>query len=185
MLNDILRFNKEFVKNREYEKYITNKYPEKKVAIVTCMDTRLIELLPAALGFKNGDIKIIKNAGGIISHPFGSALRSLLIAIYELGVNEVMIIGHTDCGAQQLHSSSIIGHMKERGITEDSFKMLKYCGVNLDNWLDGFKDLESSVRNSVDMVRSHPFVPKDVSVNGFIINSITGELTPVEEVLPE
>ena len=63
------------------------------------MDTRLTELLPAALGIKNGDVKIIKNAGAIISHPFGSVIRSLLVAIYELGVYEVMIFGHTDCVA--------------------------------------------------------------------------------------
>ena len=53
------------------------------------MDTRLTELLPAALGIMNGDVKIIKNEGGVISHPFGSVIRSLMVAIYELGVKEV------------------------------------------------------------------------------------------------
>ena len=64
MLEDILKYNREFVERKGYEKYITNKYPDKKIAIVSCMDTRLTELLPAALGLKNGDVKIIKNAGG-------------------------------------------------------------------------------------------------------------------------
>lgn len=68
---------------------------------MTCMDTRLVELLPAALGLKNGDVKIIKNAGAVISNPFGSAVRSLLIAIFELGVKEIMVIGHTDCDWDQ------------------------------------------------------------------------------------
>lgn len=81
MLEDILEYNKAFVAGKKYEKYITNKYPDKKIAIVSCMDTRLTELLPAALGLKNGDVKIIKNAGGVISHPFGSGVRSLLIEI--------------------------------------------------------------------------------------------------------
>ena len=85
MINEILKFNKEFVANKGYEKFITNKYPDKKIAILSCMDTRLTELLPAALGVKNGDVKMIKNAGGIISHPFGSVIRSLLVAIFELG----------------------------------------------------------------------------------------------------
>ena len=97
MINDILKYNQMFVKNKLYEPYETTKYPDKKLAIVTCMDTRLLELLPAALGIKNGDAKIIKNAGGVISHPFGSAVRSLLIAIYELGVEDILVIGHTDC----------------------------------------------------------------------------------------
>ena len=85
------------MENKAYEPYLTSKYPDKKLAILTCMDTRLIELLPAALGLKNGDAKIIKNAGGVITHPYGSvAVRSLLVAIIELGVEEVMVIGHTD-----------------------------------------------------------------------------------------
>ena len=65
MIEDILEYNKRFVENKGYEKYITNKYPDKKIAILSCMDTRLTELLPAALGM-NGDVKMIKNAGGII-----------------------------------------------------------------------------------------------------------------------
>ena len=65
MIEDILEYNKRFVENKGYEKYITNKYPDKKIAILSCMDTRLTELLPAALGIKNGDVKMIKNAGGI------------------------------------------------------------------------------------------------------------------------
>lgn len=65
MINEILKYNKEFVANKGYEKFITNKYPDKKIAILSCMDTRLTELLPAALGVKNGDVKMIKNAGGL------------------------------------------------------------------------------------------------------------------------
>ena len=63
MIEDILKHNKQFVENKGYEKYITNKYPDKKIAILSCMDTRLTELLPAALGIKNGDVKMIKNGG--------------------------------------------------------------------------------------------------------------------------
>ena len=95
MDNKILKFNKQFVEERRYEQFITSKYPDRKIAIVSCMDTRLVELLPAALGFKNGDIKIIKNAGGTITNPFDSTMRSLLVAIYELGVEWIMVIGHT------------------------------------------------------------------------------------------
>ena len=96
MLEEILEFNKKFVENKGYEKYITNKYPDKKIAILSCMDTRLTELLPAALGIHNGDVKIIKNAGAVISHPFGSVIRSLLVAIIELGVEEIMVSANSD-----------------------------------------------------------------------------------------
>ena len=128
MIDELVSYNREFVKNKGYEKYITNKYPDKKIAIVSCMDTRLTELLPASLGIKNGDVKIIKNAGAIISHPFGSVIRSLMVAIYELGVVEVMIIGHTDCGAKHMNSSEMIEKMKERGIPQERIDMIRYCG---------------------------------------------------------
>lgn len=92
MIDEIMEYNRKFVENKGYEPYITSKYPDKKLAILTCMDTRLLELLPAALGIKNGDAKIIKNAGGVIVHPYGSVVRSLLVGILELGVEEVMVI---------------------------------------------------------------------------------------------
>ena len=107
MIDKILEYNGRFVAEKKYEQFITDKYPNKKIAIVTCMDTRLVELLPAALGFRNGDVKIIKNAGGTITNPFDSTVRSLIVAIYELGVEEVMIIGHTGCGVQGMDSAQI------------------------------------------------------------------------------
>ena len=114
MIEEMLKFNKAFVESKAYEKYATSKYPDKKLAIVTCMDTRLVELLPAALGIKNGDVKMIKVASGTITNPFDSAMRSLLIAIYELGVNEVMIIGHTGCGVQGMNAEEMLHLMKDQ-----------------------------------------------------------------------
>lgn len=179
MINEMLTHNKEFVKKKEYEQYLTSKYPDKKVAIVSCMDTRLTELLPAALGIKNGDAKIIKNAGGVISHPFGSAMRSILIAIYDLDVKEVLVIGHTDCGARYTDGKKMQEKMKEHGITEKDIDLLKYCGVEFDSWLCGFEDLDTSVVKSVEIIREHPLVPDNIEVHGLVIDSETGELTKV------
>ncbi len=180
MIDELLSFNRSFVESKGYEKYITDKYPDKKIAIVTCMDTRLTELLPAALGIRNGDVKMIKNAGGTINHPFGSAMRSLLVAIYELGVKEVMIIGHTDCGVQHMDSELMLKHMRERGVSQDHIDMMEYCDVNLRQWLSGFNDTEEAVRKSVALVRHHPLVPDDITVRGFIMDSVTGELMEIK-----
>ena len=177
MIDEILAYNKKFVEEKGYEKFAASKYPNKKIAIVTCMDTRLVELLPAALGLKNGDVKIIKNAGGVVSSPFGSVIRSLLVAIIELGVEEVMVIGHTDCGVQHIDSEMMIRHMKERGITQESIDLMKYCGVNFEKWLAGFDTVEQSVKENVDLIRNHPLMPKDVKISGYLIDTITGELT--------
>jgi carbonic anhydrase len=179
MIDDILEFNEAFVKNNGYEKYITNKYPDKKTAIVSCMDTRLTELLPAALGMKNGDAKIIKNAGGIISHPFGSAMRSLLIGIYELGVDEILVIGHTDCGARYTDSQVITQKMKARGVEQKNIDLIKYYGIDFESWLGGFLDLDQSIRKSVELIRNHPLVPEEIKVYGLVIDSTTGALRRV------
>ncbi len=98
-IDNILAFNKKFVEEESYKRYETNKYPDKKLAIVSCMDTRLTELLRRNW-LKNGDAKIIKNAGGVISHPFGSVIRSLLVAIYELGVTTIMVMQHRNGGSR-------------------------------------------------------------------------------------
>lgn len=179
MINEIMQYNKAFVKNKEYEKYITSKYPDKKIAIISCMDTRLTELLPVALGLKNGDVKIIKNAGGIITDPFGSEMRSLLIGIYELHVQEILVIGHSDCGARYTDSRKMIEKMKESGITQENINLIKYYGIDFDSWLGGFLNLDSSIMKSVELIRKHPLVPEYIAVYGLVIDSLTGELRKV------
>lgn len=179
MIDEILAFNERFVAEKGYEKFITDKYPNRKIAIVTCMDTRLVELLPAALGFRNGDVKIIKNAGGTITHPFDSTVRSLLVAIYELGVEEVMIVGHTGCGVQGMDSAHMQRLMRERGISEQHITLMKHCGIDLDSWLHGFDDTTAAILETVDLVRNHPLVPDDVVVKGYIMDSTTGALDPI------
>lgn len=181
MIEDMLTFNRQFVQSKAYEAYRTSKYPDKKIAIVTCMDTRLVKLLPAALGLKNGDVKIIKNAGGIITNPFDSTMRSLLVAVYELGVNEVMIIGHTGCGAQEMNAKHMLSSMKQRGVDEEHVSLMRHCGIDLDTWLHGFDDTSAAILETVDLVRNHPLMPKDVTIQGYIINSETGELTVIAE----
>ena len=179
MIDEILRFNRQFVAEKGYEKYATTKYPDKKIAIVSCMDTRLTALLMAALGLRNGDVKLIKNAGGLVVSPFDSAVRSLLVGVYELGVEEIMIVGHTDCGAQHLDSESMIARMLERGVSQDHIAMMRYCGIDFRSWLSGFESPEKAVRESVSLVAGHPLMPGDICVRGFIIDSHTGLLTEV------
>ena len=145
IIEEIIKYNEQFVANKGYEKYLTSKYPDKKLAILSCMDTRLTELLPAALGLKNGDAKLIKNAGGLVISPFDSAMRSLM-----------------------------------RGIHQDVIDTIALCGIDLDHWLEGFHDTEDSVRNTINTIRTHPLVPKDVNLHGYIIDSQTGKLTEVK-----
>lgn len=181
-IESFLEYNKQFVQNKKFTKYETSKYPDRNVAILACMDTRLTKLLPAALGIKNGDVKLIKNAGGIIMSPFDSMMRSLLIAVYELGVNEIMIIGHYDCGVQHMDGELMLSHMEQRGIEKKDIAFLDYCGINVKDWLTGFSCVQESVQKSVELVRTHPLLPKDVIVEGFLMDPATGRVDRLEDV---
>jgi len=175
----IIEFNKKFVESKQYEAYATPKFPDKKIAIVSCMDARLIEILPAALNLKNGDAKIIKTAGAIISHPFGSVMRSLLIAIYSLGVEEILVIGHHDCGMQGFCLERLVAKMTERGIATQTLDTIRNSGVDLNKWLKGFDSAEDSVRETVNNIKKHPLIPSGISVHGFIIDPSTGKLDSI------
>ncbi len=179
MIDDILKFNDAFVANKCYEAHAADKYPGRKLAILTCMDTRLTLLLPAALGLKNGDAKIIKNAGALIMHPYDSAMRSLLVAIYELGVEDIMVVAHTGCGACHMSSAAMTEAMLARGISHGTFDAVTRGGVDLVSWFEGFHDTEASVRRTVQTIVEHPLVCEGISVYGFIIDSATGQLTRV------
>ena len=178
MIDQILSFNRDFVARKAYEPFVTDKFPAKKLAVLTCMDTRLTELLPQALGLRNGDAKIIKNAGGLVLSEGDSAIRSLLVAVYELGVEEVMVVHHSGCGACHMTYDEFRPHMVERGIPAQTLAEWEARGVAY--WLEGFHDTEASVRRTVDAVRSHPLMPRDVTVRGFIIDSQTGALTEID-----
>lgn len=180
MIDKIIEFNKQFVASKSYEQYITDKYPNKRLAVLSCMDTRLTELLPAALGLKNGDAKIIKNAGGLVISAFDSAIRSLIVAVYELGVNEIMVVAHSNCGACHMSFEHFHHEMLARGISDQTLDTIRKCGINLNAWLEGFKDTPESVRRTVETIKTHPLMPKDIIVRGFIIDSETGELSEIE-----
>ena len=176
-IDQVIAYNREYVAAKGYEKHLTDIYPNRKLAVLSCMDTRLSVLLQDALGLKNGDAKIIKNAGAIVPSMWDSAMRSIIVAVYELGVTEIMVVAHTSCGA--CHMS--FGHFKEemlrRGISE---RELSRSDIDLDAWLEGFHDTEKSVRDTVAAIVNHPLMPRDVSVRGFIIDSATGQLTEIK-----
>lgn len=176
LLNEILQYNDQFVHEKEYEKYQTDKFPDKKMVVMSCMDTRLVELLPKAMNLKNGDIKHIKTAGAVVSHPFGSAMRSILVAVHELKADEVFVVGHYDCGMSSINADAMIEKMIDRGISAETIKTMENSGIDLKNWLRGFNDVSESVKSSVDIIRNHPLIPNDIFVHGLVISPETGRL---------
>ncbi|MDF0606044.1 carbonic anhydrase [Neisseriaceae bacterium TC5R-5] len=175
-LSALLEHNRAFTENREYEQFKTDRFPDKGLAVLACMDARLVELLPKAMGLKNGDAKLIKNAGALITHPWGSVMRSLIVAIYELRADEVCVVAHRDCGMRALNPNKILQHAMERGISEETIATLRAAGIDLDNWLKGFENVCDSVRHTVQTIRNHPLMPKDIPVHGLVIHPSTGRL---------
>lgn len=178
-LEEILEFNKSFVENKEYEIYRTSKEPDKKILILSCMDTRLTDLLPRALNIKNGDVKIVKNAGASIMHPFGSIVRSIIVAVYEFNVDEIFVIGHHSCGMCNLNTDSLLNKILDRGISIETIETLENGGIDIKKWLHGFDSVEKSIEDSVNLIKKHPLIPKELIVHGLVIDPETGKLDVV------
>lgn len=176
VLDEILHFNEDFVAQKEYEQFRTSRYPDKKMVILTCMDTRLVELLTKAMNLKNGDAKIIRNAGAIVQQPFGNIMRSIFVALFELNADEIYVIGHYDCGMTGLTADSFHERLKSNGVDPKIITTLKSAGININAWWKGFQDVEEGVRRSVDIIRNHPLLPPNIPVHGLIIDPETGKL---------
>ncbi len=176
ILADILQHNQRFVEQKEYEPFLTDAFPDKRLVVITCMDTRLVELLPRAMNIRNGDAKVIKNAGAIVSHPFGSVMRSVLVAIYELDAAEIAVVGHYGCGMTGLNRERVLEKARARGVSAQTLKTLQHAGIDLEGWLRGFDSPEDGVRQSVSVIRHHPLLPKGIPVHGMMISPETGRL---------
>jgi len=133
--------------------------PGKKVAVLACMDARLIPT--RVLGLNEGDAHVIRNAGGVASDD---AIRSLAISQHLLGTEEVIVIHHTDCGMLTF--------------TDEEFgdKLEQAAGERPGWTAHAFSDLEQDVRDSIAKIKESPFVPETDSVRGFIYDVKTGEL---------
>lgn len=137
--------------------------PARHVAVLTCMDARLI---PARfLGLEEGDAHVIRNAGGRASED---AIRSLIISEQLLGTTEIVVIHHTDCGMLTFSNEDL------RTKLQQEFK----ADASHIDFLP-FSDLEQSVRDDLATIKASPFIPDSIAVSGFIYDVNSGKLLPV------
>ena len=170
LLNQIIEHNARFV--ADLERPMT-KVPAKKVALFTCMDTRLVEFLEPALGLRRGDAKVIKNAGNTVVDPTGGVIRSLVVAVYALGCEEILVVGHRDCGMTQIDEDELERRMLSRGVTAQSIATLR---PSLREWVGTFHDPDGNVRRVVQIIRDCPLLPADVPVHGLMFDPASGRL---------
>ena len=117
LLDEVLQANQAYLEHTQ-EVNTWSKYPQKHLAIVSCMDTRLVELLEPALGIRRGEVKMIKTAGNTITSKFDDVIRSLLVCIYQFDIKEIMVIGHYGCGMATATSKELIDTMNENMTVE-------------------------------------------------------------------
>ena len=150
------------------------------------MDCRLLEMFEPALGLKRGDAVELRTAGATISRPerAGAAndlIRSLAGAIYLLDVRQVLVIGHTQCGLSHVEPVALTASMQALGV--DPQQLIEREGLGdldgLVNWVGAFDDVHVNVSETVQVIRSSPYLPK-LPVHGLVINITTGELAVVD-----
>ncbi len=136
--------------------------PSRRLAIVTCMDSRLDVF--AALGLGDGEAHVLRNAGGVITDD---VIRSLAISQRRLGTREVMLVHHTDCGMQTL--------------TDDGFReeLRQATGVAPAFAIESFTDVDADVRQSLLRVRRSDFLLHTDAVRGFVYDVDTHALREV------
>jgi carbonic anhydrase len=138
--------------------------PARKIAIVACMDARLT--LEPMLGLKTGDAHIIRNAGGIVTED---VVRSLIISQQLLGTKEVMIINHTDCGMLTFNDEALRAELVR------STGKLEVAPARFY----AFPNLEQNVREQIHKLKSHPWIPKQIAVRGFVYEVRSGRLKEI------
>ena len=136
--------------------------PSRRLAIVTCMDSRLDVF--AALGLRDGEAHVLRNAGGVITDD---VIRSLAVSQRRLGTRSVMLIHHTDCGMAKL--------------TDDGFRqeLQQATGVAPAFAIESFSDVDADVRQSVLRVRRSPFVAHRDAIRGFVYDVDTHRLREI------
>ena len=141
--------------------------PGRKTAVLVCMDARID---PArALGLEEGDVHVIRNAGGRAK----DAIRSLAISQELLGTREIVVIHHTDCGMLTFTNEVIREKLGETLGAEAGT-----AAAALD--FEPFPDVDQSVRDDIAAIKASPLVRKDVPITGFVYDVTTGKLHQVD-----
>jgi carbonic anhydrase len=136
--------------------------PRRRLAIVTCMDSRLDVF--AALGLQHGEAHVLRNAGGVITDD---VIRSLAVSQRKLGTREVMLIHHTDCGLQALSDDGFRAELQQASGLAPAFA------------IESFSDLDADVRQSIRRVRRSPFLLHLAPVRGFVYDVDTHRLREI------
>lgn len=171
-LEEMLAANRAFVAERRLQ--AMPDAPTRKLAVLTCMDSRLTGLWNEALGLQRGDAMVLRNAGNTVAAS-DDVLRSLAIAVYAKGVEEIVVLGHSDCGMTKIQASAFIDAMSRAGVSRDAIP-----SIDLREWLGAFAREEDNVRDTVRAIRESGLFSPDVQVHGLLLYVETGEVRAIQ-----
>jgi carbonic anhydrase len=184
VIDEILDHNERFVQRNTLSSI--GHAPRRRMAVVTCMDCRLVQMFEQALGLERGDVLELRTAGATISKPeradgANDLIRSLAGGIYLLGVREVAVIGHTQCGLAHANPTALTASMQALGVDPQTLIEKEKLGNvrGLMNWLGAFDDVHINVKEVVNVIRNSPYLPK-IPAHGLVIDINTGELEMVD-----
>jgi carbonic anhydrase len=157
--DDVLRNAEQYASS--FDKADLPMPPGRKLAVVACMDARLIPT--RVLGLDEGDAHVIRNAGGVVTDD---TIRSLAISQRKLGTEEIILIHHTDCGMLTFKGDEFRQEIQEE------------TGLRPTWAVETFSDLEADLRQSIERIKQSPFLPNK-NVRGFVYEVETGKLREV------
>ena len=163
VIDEVLAANEIYSQKHEL-RHLTPR-PARKLAVLTCMDTRLSII---TMGLKEGDAHIIRNAGGIVTDD---AVRSLVISHHLLGTEEIMVINHTDCGLMHASEQDLRTRIQNRMGTAAVAPAFFYA----------FQNIDENVRHQLQKLRTHPWIPTTVVARGFVYDVATGKLREIKD----
>ena len=162
-IDEVLAANEIYSHTHELRKLTPR--PERKLAVLTCMDTRLSI---RTLGLSAGDAHIIRYAGGIVTED---TLRSLVVSHYLLGTEEIMVINHTDCGLMHTSEQDLRTRIQNRTGMAAVSPAFFYT----------FQNIDENVRHQLKKLRIHPWIPGSVAVRGFVYDVTSGRLSEIKD----
>src|SRR3974390_3420620 len=163
VIDEVLAANELYARTHELRKLTPR--PARKLAVLTCMDTRLSI---RTLGLRTADAHIIRNAGGIVTDD---SLRSLLVSHYLLGTEEFMVINHTDCGLMRTNEEDLRARIQNSAGTAAIAPAFFFA----------FQNIDENVRHQLQKLRTHPWIPSSIAIRGFVYDVTTGLLREIKD----
>lgn len=192
VIDGVARFKEDVYPQHKdlFEQLSSGQSPE--VLFITCADSRIDANLITQT--HPGELFVVRNAGNIVpphGPGAGGTVASIEFAVGALGTTDIVVCGHTDCGAMK-------GALAPEGLEEFPHVCgwLKHSDAATRIIKDNYADLEGkeklnrmieeNVIAQLQNLRTHPFVASrlasgKVRLHGWVYDIKAGTITSYDE----